>query len=154
MSSSANTATSTSSASPSASTTGIFSGSTGGVWVSISHAISYNDIPLSRSSSLYLFTFLITIVVLGIISAALLLRAYYVRRQFQLRVEEAIRRGQPLPQDAVRALGLNRRKKGKDVGKMPTFWEAEMWRDGAKAEKWGTGKWNDIVVSRNRYTVS
>jgi hypothetical protein len=120
----------------------------------ISHAISYNDIPLSRSSSLYLFTFLITIVVLGIISAALLLRAYYVRRQFQLRVEEAIRRGQPLPQDAVRALGLNRRKKGKDVGKMPTFWEAEMWRDGAKAEKWGTGKWNDIVVSRIRYTVS
>jgi len=85
------------------------------------------------SSSLYLFTFLITIIVLGLISAALLTRAYYVRRRFHRRVEEAIRTGQALPPDAAAALGLNRPNRGlkkeKKIGLMPTMWEAEMWKD-------------------------
>lgn len=106
------------------------------------------------SSSLYLFTFLITIVVLALISGGLLLRAYYVRRQFQRRVEEAIRAGLPLPADASAALGIrtggpNNRKKEKKHGPMPGIWEAEMHRQG---EKWEAGlsekaDWEDIVVS-------
>ncbi|GFZ42526.1 hypothetical protein JCM24511_00242 [Saitozyma sp. JCM 24511] len=90
------------------------------------------------SSSLYLFTFLITILVLGLISAALLLRAYYVRRQFQRRVEAAIRAGQPLPEDAAQALGLvrPRRKNEKKVGPMPGLWESEMYID-RKADEVG-----------------
>jgi len=111
--------------------------------------------PDDRSSSLYLFTFLITIVVLGLISGGLLLRAYYVRRQFQRRVEEAILSGQPLPEDAALALGIRHRmnnnaKKEKKHGPMPNIWEAEMYRDG---ERWETGRsekadWEDITVSR------
>ena len=105
--------------------------------------------PPIRSSSLYLFTFLITIVVLGVISAGLLLRAYYVRRQFQRRVEEAIRAGQPLPHDAATALGLNRRRKQeKKHGPMPGVWEAQMWRDGEKWDGLQSGpEWDGIMVS-------
>jgi hypothetical protein len=96
-------------------------------------------------------------VVLALISGALLLRAYYVRRQFQRRVEEAIRAGQPLPADAAAALGIRNganRKKEKKHGPMPGMWEAEMWRDG---ESWETGRsekadWEDIVVSA-RWTL-
>ena len=90
-----------------------------------------NAFSSNSSSSLYLFTFLITILVLGLISASLLLRAFYVRRRFQRRVEDAIQAGQPLPQDAAEALGLVRpnRKKEKNVGPMPAMWEAEMGLD-------------------------
>lgn len=115
----------------------------------------YFRILTDSSSSLYLFTFLITIVVLAVISGGLLLRAYYVRRQFQRRVEEAIRAGQPLPDDAAAALGLRQfggrnAKKEKKHGPMPGIWEAEMWRDG---QRWEVGRsekaeWDDIVVSR------
>lgn len=102
------------------------------------------------SSSLYLFTFLITILVLGLISAALLLRAYYVRRQFQRRVEAAIRAGQPLPEDAAQALGLvrPRRKNEKKVGPMPGLWESEMYID-RKADEVGDEEkgWAHLTVS-------
>lgn len=91
----------------------------------------------STQSTLYLLTFLITLVVLGIISAALLLRAYYVRRRFQRRIQEAIANGQALPPDALAGLGLNRPRRGKPekkVGPMPTMWEAEMYKDDVDAE--------------------
>ncbi|ODN86558.1 hypothetical protein L198_07252 [Cryptococcus wingfieldii CBS 7118] len=87
----------------------------------------------SGSTSLYLFTFLITIVVLALISGALVLRAYVLRRRFRRRVEEAIRTGNPLPMDAAAALGLlprrGSRKKEEKVAVMPTMWEGEMRRD-------------------------
>ena len=89
-----------------------------------------------------------------------------MRRQFQRRVEEAIRSGRPLPDDAAAALGiggrgggrLNNRKKEKKHGPMPGMWEAEMWRDG---EKWDLGsaergdrgsvdEWDEITVSADR----
>lgn len=73
--------------------------------------------------------------------------AYYDRRRFQLRVEEAIRRGQPLPQDAVRALGLDRPKKGKDFGPMPSMWEVELKRDDEKVEWRDETDWRGIKVS-------
>lgn len=86
----------------------------------------------STQSTLYLLTFLITLVVLALISAALLLRAYYVRRRFQRRIQEAIANGQALPPDALAGLGIARRRRGKPEkkhGPMPTMWEAEMYHD-------------------------
>lgn len=106
----------------------------------------------SQSSSLYLFTFLITILVLAGISGGLLFRAYYVRRRFQRRVEEAIRAGQPLPRDAARALGLNRpaRKAEAPLGPMPGWWEAEMRLDrdapGATPVQSSEKDWEGVVV--------
>ncbi|WVF65843.1 hypothetical protein IAT40_000580 [Kwoniella sp. CBS 6097] len=119
-SSSATSASSTSSSSPSPS---------GAPWV--------NGAPTGSSTTLYLFTFLITILVLGLISSALLLRAYILRRRFHRRVEEALRAGRPLPPDAAAALGLGPRrtglgargKKEKKHGLMPTMWESQMRRD-------------------------
>jgi len=102
---------------------------------------------VNSSTSLYLFAFLITVVVLGGIAAALLLRASYVRRQFNRRIQEAIRDGRPLPVEAVRALGLGRglNKKVKKVGPMPELWEVEMDRD-YRDEKVG---WDQMIVSVN-----
>ncbi|OCF31648.1 hypothetical protein I316_06653 [Kwoniella heveanensis BCC8398] len=105
----------------------------------------------SGSTTLYLFTFLITILVLGLISSALLLRAYILRRRFHRRVEEALRAGRPLPPDAAAALGLGPRrtglgargKKEKKHGLMPTMWESEMRRD-TDAEKWGNEHEEDL----------
>ncbi|WWC60349.1 uncharacterized protein I303_102920 [Kwoniella dejecticola CBS 10117] len=98
----------------------------------------FNNNPGGGSTTLYLFTFLITILVLGLISSGLLIRAYILRRRFHRRVEEAIRRGEALPTDAATALGLlprrpPRGKKEKKHGLMPTMWESEMWRDDEKA---------------------
>ncbi|WVW80199.1 hypothetical protein I302_102176 [Kwoniella bestiolae CBS 10118] len=98
----------------------------------------YNSNPGGGSTTLYLFTFLITILVLGLISSGLLIRAYILRRRFHRRVEEALRRGEAMPTDAAAALGLiprrnNRNKKEKNHGLMPTMWESEMWRDDEKA---------------------
>lgn len=107
----------------------------------------------SGNTSLYLFTFLITIVVLGTIAAGLLVRAYIVRRRFQRRVEDALREGRPLPPDMAMALGLIRpgqarnAKKEKKVGKMPVMWESEMWRDEKRGQAEAGGEdWNEIMV--------
>ncbi|WWC68583.1 uncharacterized protein I206_102513 [Kwoniella pini CBS 10737] len=98
----------------------------------------YNNNPGGGSTTLYLFTFLITILVLGLISSGLLIRAYILRRRFHRRVEEAISRGEALPTDAATALGLlprrpPRGKKEKKHGLMPTMWESEMWLNDEKA---------------------
>lgn len=116
-----------------------------------------------RSGSLYIYTFLITIIVLASISGALLFRAYYIRRRFQRRIEEAIQNGQPLPQDAAAALGLlrPRQKKEKKLPPMPGMWEAEMvlgekadeeasvgmGGEGASWEKADSSRWEGITVS-------
>lgn len=102
------------------------------------------------NTTLYLFTFLITIVVLGLITALLLLRAYYVRRAFHRRIEEAIRSGRPLPPEAFPSLRTNRRgKKEKQHGPMPSMWEAEMWRNGHEwmTEKDAQKDWQSLTVS-------
>lgn len=73
-------------------------------------------------------------------------------------MEEAIRAGQPLPDDAAAALGFrqfgnNRNKKEKKHGPMPGMWEAEMWRDGQTWEvgKTEKGEWDDITVSLSAF---
>ncbi|RXK38103.1 hypothetical protein M231_04662 [Tremella mesenterica] len=91
------------------------------------------------SSSLYLFTFLITIVVLGLISAALLLRAFYIRRAFHRRVEEALQRGEALPEEAMTALGMTRPAKKKKLGPTPNLWETELLHpDSYPSDEWET----------------
>ena len=55
-------------------------------------------------------------------------------------MEEAIRRGEALPEDAVAALGLGRpNKKTKKVGPVPSLWESEMLLE----------KKNDFTTSRS-----
>ena len=100
--------------------------------------VTHVIIPLSKfltsstQSTLYLFTFLIVLVILAVISAALLFRAYYIRRRFRRRIQNAIATGQALPPDALAGLGVVRptqRKGEKDVGPMPIMWEATMYKD-------------------------
>lgn len=113
------------------------------MWV---HALS---ILHSTQSTLYLLTFLITLVVLAVISAALLLRAYYVRRRFQRRIQEAIANGQALPPDALAGLGITRPRRGKPekkVGPMPTMWEAEMYKD--EVDEDGSKRASKMVADR------
>ncbi|TYJ55812.1 hypothetical protein B9479_003464 [Cryptococcus floricola] len=111
---------------------------------------------VGNSTSLYLFTFLITIVVLALISGALILRAYVLRRRFRRRVEEAIRTGNPLPMDAAAALGLlprrGDRKKEEKVAVMPTMWEGEMrrdvekgWAEEDKLPDKGRDQWDGLI---------
>jgi hypothetical protein len=86
----------------------------------------------SSQSTAYLYTFLIVLVILAVISAALLFRAYYIRRRFRRRIQTAIANGQALPPDALAQLGVIRptqRKGEKDVGPMPIMWEATMYKD-------------------------
>lgn len=77
-------------------------------------------------------------------------------------MEDAIRNGQPLPQDAAAALGLlrPRQKKEKKLGPMPGMWEAEMLLDekhdeeasvGMGGRGWekgeGSSRWAGLTVS-------
>ncbi|KGB78348.2 hypothetical protein CNBG_3910 [Cryptococcus deuterogattii R265] len=90
------------------------------------------------STTVYLIALLITIIVLAGISAALVFRAYYVRRRLRRAMQESIRTGRPLPRDAAAALGIfpvnrfgggRRRKEERQVGVMPSMWEGAMYRD-------------------------
>jgi hypothetical protein len=89
--------------------------------------------PHSSQSTLYLFTFLIVLVILAVISAGLLFRAYFIKRRFRRRIQEAIANGQALPPDALAGLGMLRTtrptKEEKKLGPMPILWEAEMYKD-------------------------
>ncbi|KAL7424697.1 hypothetical protein Q5752_000381 [Cryptotrichosporon argae] len=87
------------------------------------------------SSSLYVYTFVIAIVVLGFISAALVVRAYIVRRRFRRRVAAALARGEPLPE--VEWTGAARRRPAAELGPRPALWAAEMRREkGALGQGW------------------
>jgi hypothetical protein len=89
-------------------------------------------ISVSTNSTLYLFTFLVVLIILAVISAALLFRAYFIKRRFRRRIQEAIANGQALPPDALAGLGIHtaRATKGEPkVGPMPILWEAEKYKD-------------------------
>jgi hypothetical protein len=94
--------------------------------------IGISDLYSSTSSTVYIFTFLIVLVILAVVSAALLFRAYYLKRRFRRRIQTAIANGQALPPDALAGLGVIRpsaRKGEKDVGPMPIMWEAALYKD-------------------------
>lgn len=125
------------------------------------------------STTVYLIALLITIIVLAGISAALVFRAYYVRRRLRRAMQESIRTGRPLPRDAAAALGIfpanrfgggRRRKEERKVGVMPSMWEGAMYRDieggwekdeeedsliekSGKDGSWSGSGWDDIDVS-------
>jgi hypothetical protein len=76
-------------------------------------------------------------VILGIIAAGLLFRAFFIKRRFRRRIEEALANGQALPPDALAGLGVVRpapRKGETKLGPMPVLWEAEMYRDEMKED--------------------
>lgn len=129
------------------------------------------------STTIYLIALLITIIVLAGISAALVFRAYYMRRRLSRAMQESVRTGQPLPAHAAAALGIFRPdpyagarrggrlgKEVKHVGAMPSMWEGEMYRDiesgwekdeeedsllekKGKDGSWSGDEWDDIDVS-------
>ncbi|WVN90727.1 uncharacterized protein L203_105969 [Cryptococcus depauperatus CBS 7841] len=58
------------------------------------------------STSLYLFAFLIAVIILALVSAGLMMRAYWLQRWFQRRVEEALQTSNLIPINVAAALGL------------------------------------------------
>ncbi|KAK4685836.1 hypothetical protein P7C73_g4295, partial [Tremellales sp. Uapishka_1] len=116
-----------------------------------SSSSSYNLPSGGVSSSIYLFTFLITILVLGIITVGLVLRAFLIRRRFQRRVQEALARGETLPEaETYRIFGIGSPTTLRPVpkeamlGPKPFIWESEMYRDDEDVEDY-----NPLTVFRS-----
>lgn len=76
--------------------------------------------------SLYLFTFLTTLLLLLAVSCGIVLRSFVLRRRFRRRVEAAIAAGVLLPEQ-VEAL----RRRGPTIGERPTLWEVRIGKGGA-----------------------
>ncbi|KAI9454322.1 hypothetical protein HD554DRAFT_2112138 [Boletus coccyginus] len=73
----------------------------------------------SANATLYLYTFLATLVLLLAISSAIVIRSLILRRRHQRLVEEAIRTGTWLPH----SFGSGPRRR-RDIGQKPKLWEA------------------------------
>jgi len=73
------------------------------------------------SSTLYLYTFLVTLILLCSISAVIITRSYYIRRRFRRQVEEALRNGQVLSPSGL--LGLSSSATSKLFGTPPKLWD-------------------------------
>ncbi|KIP06906.1 hypothetical protein PHLGIDRAFT_19341 [Phlebiopsis gigantea 11061_1 CR5-6] len=78
---------------------------------------------LSSQASLYLYTFLVTLILLLAVSGAIVLRSYVVRRRQRRMVEEAIRNGTYVPPE---------RAKGKKLGEKPVLYDVYL-TEGDKA---------------------
>ncbi|KAI9458245.1 hypothetical protein HD554DRAFT_2140477 [Boletus coccyginus] len=94
----------------------------------------------SANATLYLYTFLATLVLLLAISSAIVIRSLILRRRHQRLVEEAIRTGTWLPH----SFGSGPRRR-RDIGQKPKLWEAWLSPnddDGDESEK---RKWGDIM---------
>lgn len=85
--------------------------------------------------SLYLFTFLTTLLLLLAVSCGIVLRSFILRRRFRRRVEAAIAAGVLLPEQ-VDAL----RRRGPALGERPTLWEVRIGKGGANAAVGGIHK--------------
>ncbi|KAG6884771.1 hypothetical protein C0993_008374 [Termitomyces sp. T159_Od127] len=115
LSTSATTTFPTSSASSSSSPTAPATGSGG------DHGSNNNP---STSATLYLYTFLATLVLLLSVSAAIILRSLYLRRRHQRLVEEAIRNGTWVPPSPNGAFPFGNNGRRVDLSKKPALWEA------------------------------
>lgn len=73
---------------------------------------------IATSASLYLYTFLATLVLLLTVSAAIVVRSFILRRRHRLMVEEAIRNGTWIPPTQPS------RPARVDLSKKPVLWEA------------------------------
>ncbi|KZT60116.1 hypothetical protein CALCODRAFT_150477 [Calocera cornea HHB12733] len=91
------------------------------------------------SGSLYLFTFLTTLLLLLTVSFGIVLRSFVLRRRFRRRVEAAIAAGVLLPGS------LNAGRGDRRLQEKPKLWE--VWMDEEKAAKGTDGAaWDDIMV--------
>lgn len=110
----------------------------------------------TQSSTLYLFTFLATLLLLLAVSCAIVVRSFILRRRFRRRIEEAIAAGVLIPgalDDP--SLGGTGRSRRRDFGEKPKLWE--VWMDDlghsdrigghSKRDSLGKseGKWENIV---------
>ncbi|KAF9470276.1 hypothetical protein BDN70DRAFT_727849 [Pholiota conissans] len=77
-----------------------------------------NNGSIATSASLYLYTFLATLVLLLSVSAAIVIRSFILRRRHRLMVEEAIRNGTWVPPTPPT------RPARVDLSKKPVLWEA------------------------------
>ncbi|KAF9519694.1 hypothetical protein BS47DRAFT_1336789, partial [Hydnum rufescens UP504] len=75
----------------------------------------------SSSNSLYLFTFLTTLLLLLAVSCGIVFRSFVLRRRFRRRVEAAIAAGVLLPEQ-VDAL----RRRGPPIGEKPKMFEVHI----------------------------
>jgi len=74
----------------------------------------------TANATLYLYTFLATLVLLLAVSSAIVVRSLILRRRHQRMVEEAIRTGTWMPDRLSSTSGRRRR----DFGQKPKLWEA------------------------------
>ncbi|KAJ3575203.1 hypothetical protein NP233_g1255 [Leucocoprinus birnbaumii] len=77
---------------------------------------------LASSASLYLYTFLATLVLLLSVSAAIVVRSFLLRRRHRRLIEEAIRNGTWMPPPP----GSGRSGARVDLSKKPKMWEVYM----------------------------
>jgi hypothetical protein len=91
---------------------------------------------LASSASLYLYTFLATLVLLLGVSAAIVVRSLVLRRRHRRMIEEAIRNGTYVPPNVL----ANSRGRI-DLAKKPKMWEATLVANGGSKE----GGWTDIL---------
>ena len=103
---------------------------------------SPNNGSIASSASLYLYTFLATLVLLLSVSGAIILRSFILRRRHRLLVEEAIRNGTWIPPSPEeRGTGSSRNRV--DISKKPVMWDAYV---GEKDRELGLGS----SISRER----
>ncbi|KAF8339285.1 hypothetical protein F5887DRAFT_981753 [Amanita rubescens] len=76
---------------------------------------------LTSSASLYLYTFLATLVLLLVVSAAIVVRSFILRRRHRMMIEEAFRNGTLLSPTIAAGYGLRPRV---DLSKKPKMWDA------------------------------
>ncbi|KIM89705.1 hypothetical protein PILCRDRAFT_2020, partial [Piloderma croceum F 1598] len=109
---------------------------------------------LQSSSSLYLYTFLATLVLLLGVSGAIVVRSFILRRRHQALVEEAIRNGTWVPPPFGAGGRGGRHGLGKkELGEKPKMWDAwvgkdrEFLRGGDREEgEEKMSKWEGILV--------
>ncbi|KAL1406350.1 hypothetical protein Q8F55_008049 [Vanrija albida] len=105
------------------------------------------------NSTLYVFTFLAIIIVLGLIGLALVFRAMVIRRRLHRRIEAAIARGEVVPYQNPFLPSRAVPKPPAPVQPLPTLWESQMklegddWEAYVDEEKW------DYVTPVGLYTV-
>ncbi|TDL22118.1 hypothetical protein BD410DRAFT_788805 [Rickenella mellea] len=94
------------------------------------------------SSTLYLFTFLATLLLLLAVSTAIVVRSFIIRRRFRRRVEEALAQGIYLP---------NAHGRRRDFGEKPILWDAHL--SGGR-ESWGNMKPVSAKIISEKHTGS
>ncbi|CAE6438376.1 hypothetical protein ACGC1H_006995 [Rhizoctonia solani] len=98
------------------------------------------------NSTLYLFTFLTTLLLLLAVSCGIVIRSFVLRRRFHRRVEEAIAAGVLLPGQGDGGMGPRGQFGAfrRSIGEKPTMWE--IWIDPSVGGKYpsASSEWSNI----------